>query len=102
MQLRLTVWNASGLPLRRVAGFAIHRTGYVSDFPSIPVIRPNNHVTDPAPDAAQPLPLDEQDGWVLDLRFDDEAGVRWQKYPPEEPLRQVRDDEADPLPTSQS
>jgi hypothetical protein len=100
-QFKLTLVNASPLPVRRVVG-RVYRKGtdeQVCAFEEVHVLRPDAMVQ---PESYEGLmrrggqalrykefPEEPEAEFELRLRFDDDAGVTWEKYGPTEPLRRI-------------
>jgi hypothetical protein len=92
-QFKLTLVNASPLPVRRVVG-RVYRKGtaeQVCEFEEVHVLRPDAMVQ---PESYEGLrykefPEEPETEFELRLRFDDDAGVTWEKYGPTEPLRRI-------------
>jgi hypothetical protein len=72
--LRLTVHNASPLPIRDLRGSVYRGTHLLDSYDPIPVVRPGTDV------AWMSVPQDVGEGFRLQMDFDDDNGYRWRKY----------------------
>src|SRR5438270_10329615 len=94
--LTMTLYYRSTLPVRGVLGH-LHdaKTGErVAEFPSISVVETGPRVANPTVNVPIEASPDERE-LVLQLDFDDDAGVRWRKYESHEiPLRRLTPNES--------
>jgi hypothetical protein len=83
--LRLTVHNASPLPIRDLRAGVFRGARLLDSYAPIPVVQPG------VEEAWMSVPQDVGEGFRLQMDFDDDNGYRWRKYESSDsPLRRLR------------